>query len=85
VLVELRGLSGRIVDERYLAMCYSGCCEIGLAFAQRTVGDSFIPVFFLPKHCTLCVVAILAGDVLMEVPAVIGLRLSHFLSVCGTR
>ena len=44
-------------------MCDSGCCELRLATdLQGRISSDLIPVFFLPKHCTLCVVAIFAVD-----------------------
>ena len=51
-------------EEVYFAMCDSGCCEIRLAKLLKVEGgqEVFVPVFFLPKHCTLCVVAIFAID-----------------------
>ena len=46
----------------YLAMCDSGCCEIRLAIEDGGGQEMLVPVFFLPKHCTLCVVVIFAID-----------------------
>ena len=43
-------------------MCDSGCCEIRLATEGGSAQERFVPVFFLPKHCTLCVVAMFAID-----------------------
>lgn len=53
---------------RYLAMGDSGCCEgerYMLAFALTKSGvweEKMVPVFFLPKHWTLCVEDILGFD-----------------------
>ena len=46
----------------YFAMCDSGCCEIRLAIEGGSAQERLVPVFFLPKHCTLCVVAMFAID-----------------------
>lgn len=45
----------------YLAMCDCGCCERFVSECLRVeVKLASLPVFFLPKHCTLCVVAMIA-------------------------
>ena len=60
MLVDMYWVGGG--EEVYFAMCDSGCCEIRLAIEGGIAQEWLVPVFFLPKHCTLCVVAMFAID-----------------------
>ena len=75
----------------YLAMCNGSCLEKRQLPARKTAStvQDYLPVFFLPKHCTLWVVAmmdtnqseprkelVLCSDVEVD---------SADLSVCGWR